>query len=100
MLNIRGWARLSSIARFAQLLLLEEKHKMRFLYNYPSSDDSIRRCSSQVDDVFHHHFCHFLAPTTLPYQAYLGTIGTDDAIGSCKRLLRPWTSNVPSPGRR
>lgn len=58
---------------------------MRFLYNYMSSDDSIRRCSSQVDDVFHHHFCHFLAPTTLPYQAYLGTIGTDDAIGGFKK---------------
>lgn len=41
--NIRGWARLSSTARLAQLLLLEEKHKMRFLYNYLSSDDSIRR---------------------------------------------------------
>lgn len=37
---------------------------------------------------------------TLPYQAYLGAIGTDDAIGSLKRLLQPWTSNVPSPGRR
>lgn len=58
---------------------------MRFLYNYLSSDDSIRRCSAQVDDVFHHHFCHFLTPTTLPYQAYLGTIGTDDAIGSFKK---------------
>jgi len=51
-----------------------------------SSDDSIRRCSSQVDDVFHHHFCHFWPQ--LPYltgQAYLGTIGTDDAIGSFKK---------------
>lgn len=50
-----------------------------------SSDDSIRRCSFQVDDVFPPPLLSFLAPTTLPYQAYLGAIGTDDALGSFEK---------------
>lgn len=52
-----------------------------------SSDDSIRRYSSQVDDVFPPPLLSFFGPNylTLPYQAYLGAIGTDDAIGSFKK---------------
>lgn len=30
-------------------------------------------------------FVIFWPPTTLPYQAYLGAIGTDDAIGSFQK---------------